>query len=188
MEHTNLYHFHETIGGCQTGTKGLIVRNDRLTIGKNCVEIELAVPDSTSAWVLFDRRNRLTAFLARILHQSGLASLRVDLNTEGFQPEPDLSLSRIMQVLPTWLTSRPEYADQPVGLFTGGRDFPVLMRISDGLYPSLKGLVYWGMPNAFKPYKGTPLCIPTLLLVGARERRILRNVRRWMRRHLVGPN
>ena len=169
-------------------THGLALRRTWIEIETHRIEAELATPLPASSWVVFPRRTRYTASVARHFNASGLATMRAELALRSAPPERAAASMRRLQAALVWLRRQPEYTGERVGLFTGGDpDATVAMEVASAQASAVARLACWGRPETLTRYAGPAWQTPTLLLIGEPDRATRRHLQRWMRRHLAGP-
>ncbi|MFQ5569899.1 MAG: hypothetical protein ACE5G0_09505, partial [Rhodothermales bacterium] len=175
---------HDAIRKHPVPISDVAVRRTWLEIETTPIEAELAIPSPATAWVLFPRHTASDAYVAHRFNQSGLATMRAALDLDSV-PFAFAAAVRRLQASVAWLRNQPEYAGQPVGIFSGGSpDVAVTMHMTSQQTHPVAGLACWGPAEAMTGYAGPVVRVPTLLLVGEADRQ----VRRWMRQRLAGPS
>ncbi|HEV2350535.1 MAG TPA: dienelactone hydrolase family protein [Terriglobia bacterium] len=154
----------------EMGKSVSIVVNDEVFNGV------LRVPEDAEGVVLFAcancRRNCKADFLANLLPQNSLATLRLDLLTaaEDALYEDRLDLELLTQRLAgaaRWIKSQPELAALPLGLFGVGTSGAAALSLAAGA--DIFAVVAWdGRPDLAKSYLDS-VKAPILLIVGEKD-------------------
>jgi putative phosphoribosyl transferase len=138
----------------------------------------LRVPDDAQGVVLFAcancRRNCTSDFLANLLPQNSLATLRLDLLTAAedalYEDRLDLEmLTQRLAVAARWIKSQPGLAALPLGLFGVGTSGAAALSLAAAAGSDVCAVVAWdGRPDLADSYLAS-VKAPILLIVGEKD-------------------
>jgi putative phosphoribosyl transferase len=164
---------------------------DALLIG------ELGIPDGASGLVLFvhgsgsSRRSPRNRFVATALQAHGLATLLFDLLTPEEEAADALSaalrfdidlLAHRVAGATAWLKTHPALATYRIGLFGASTGAAAALKAAAAAPASVGAVVSrGGRPDLAGEALGA-VCVPTLLIVGARDSEVLQLNRRALAR------
>ncbi|HSJ51256.1 MAG TPA: alpha/beta family hydrolase [Actinomycetota bacterium] len=159
---------------------------------------DLAVPNEPSAIVVFahgsgsSRRSPRNVAVADRLNRSGLATLLFDLLTEAEAAERehvfdiDLLATRLRGAV-RWVGRRAELTDVPVALFGASTGAAAALVASASLHNELAAIVSRGGRPDLAGDALERVTVPTLLIVGGKDRQVL-ELNREARARLAGPS
>ena len=175
--------------GASDASRAVCRYDTELRVGGWSTRAQLAVPSPARGWVLFPRQTLSTATVARHFNQSGLATVRAELDLRRVPSEEAATSVRRLQASLAWLRRQTEYDGQAVGLFTGGDpEAAVAMHLACAEASSMASLVCCGAAEAMTGYVGPAVAVPTMLMIGEPDRRTRRQMQQWMRRGLAGAS